>query len=345
MKSKSDMRPAAVYGHSGRSTVLRVVFPSLFFVLLLSSGRLFAQESGEKFSIPLRNWELRLITPGHLYPTYLADPLGVRFEVSSQKILYSDFDFQDRINDGKGYLGKLVINPGVRISLLRFSPQSNPNLGVEVDLGVTVPTFMRGGNHDLIGVDGIYYFAISGRPFEWLSLRFSKHHICTHIGDEFNSGTTYSVIDFDPNVTQLPVRDDFILSAAVKPFRLLGLSQPDLLQVYGDFGFFLPGSDFMGERQNKPHFDAYLNLQAGAELEYYFPWKFLGGVYTAFNVSAYQLNSFSPNFSLTGGYLFPQTLNSKRLRIGFNYYNGRSLSNQFYNRKEKFIAFIVAVDV
>jgi len=328
-----------------KSSISRAIILGFLLSITLCPDTFSQQEKRFDFSIPLRTWDLRLITSDHLYPTYLADPLGVRFEVSSQHILFSDFDFQDRINDGEGYLGKLVINPGVRISLLRFSPQSNPGLGVEVDLGVTTPAFMRGGNHDLIGVDGIYYFAIAGKPFEWLSLRFSKHHICTHIGDEFSSGTTYSVIDFDPNTTQLPVRDDFILSAAFSPFYLTGSTQPELLRVYGDFGFYLPGADFMGGRQNKPHYDAYLNLQAGAELEYYFPRAYLGGIYTAFNVSAYQLNSYSPNFSLTGGYIFPQTRFSKRLRIGFNYYNGRSLSNQFYNRKEKFIAFIVAIDV
>lgn len=325
-----------------QDNLIRILVSLLLLIVIFPAH---AQFRDSLFYFKVKNWNLQLISFQHLYPTYLADPLGVRFEVSSQNILYSDFDFQDRINDGEGYLGKMVINPGVRISLFRFSPASNPALGVEVDLGVTTPTFMRGGNHDLIGIDGIYYFAISGRPYEWLSLRFSKHHICTHIGDEYNSGTTYSVTDFDPNVTQLPVRDDFILSAALKPLYFTGFTQKDMLQVYGDFGFYLPGADFMGGRQNKPHYDAYLNLQAGAELEYYFPKSFFGGLYSALNVSAYQLNSYSPNISVTGGYIFPQTRNSKRLRIGFNYYNGRALSNQFYNRKEKFIAFIVALDV
>ncbi len=101
----------------------------------------------------------------------------------------------------------------------------------------------------------------------------------------------------------------------------------------------------MGSRQNKPNADAWLNLQGGLELEYYFNRPYLGGLFSAANVSVYQANAFVPNISLNVGYLFPQDRGKCRVRIGLNYYNGRPLSNQFYNRKEKFIAFFVALDV
>ncbi len=316
----------------------------LFIIILSTLGSASAQDS--TFSgIPIKNWQLKIIGLNNYYPTYLADPLGIRFEASSQIILYSDFDYQDPINDGNGYLGKLVINPGVRVSLLKFSPKSNPKIGIELDFGVTIPVFMRKGNNDVIGVDGIYYFAIAGKPTEWLSLRFSKHHICTHVGDEFFFSDVDSPVDFDPLVTQLPVRDDFILSAAVRPLYFLKDQKWDILQVYGDLGFFFPGGDFMGTRQNKPHKTAWFNFQGGLEAEYYFPKEYFGGVFTALNVSTYQLNAYSPNISIAAGYIFPQPRNKRRARIGFNYYNGRSWSNQFYNRKEKLIAFYIAMDV
>lgn len=303
-----------------------------------------AQDTVRKFTIPIKDWNLQLVSMDNFYPTYLADPLGIRFGVSSQTMIYSDFDHSDMVNEDGTYLGKLIINPGVRFSLFRFSPKSNPNLGIEIDLGLTTPTIMRAGNHDVIGLDGIYYFAIAGRPTEWLSLRFSKHHICTHVGDEFPDGIK-SPSDFDYQILQLPVRDDFIMSAAIKPLYFLGKEKLNILQVYGDFGFFLPGVDFMGTRQNKPNRDAYLSFQGGMEIEYRLPNKYMGGVFTAFNVSAYQLNAFSPNISAMVGYILPQEWNKKRLRVGLNYYNGRSWSNQFYNRKEKFIAFFVEADI
>ncbi len=311
-------------------------------VLISLSGR--AQEESSRFNIPIKNWNLKVVGFDNFFPTYLADPLGIRTEVSSQSFKYSDYDYEDKINEGGDYLGRLTILPGVRLSLLKFSPKSNPKLGIEVDIGVITPIVMRHGNHDLIGTDGIYYFAIAGRPTEWLALRFSKHHICTHIGDEFYSGSVHSPTDSDPMITQLPVRDDFIFSAAIKPLHFLGNPQWNILQLYGDVGFFMPGVDFLGRRQNKPNHEAWMNYQAGAELEYYFKKEFLGGLFSAVNVSAYQLNAFYPNISVTGGYIVPQDKFESKLRIGFNYYNGRSLINQFYNKKERFLAFTVTAD-
>jgi len=311
--------------------------------IILASGAK-PQESRDIFTIPVKNWNMKFVGFDNFYPTYLADPLGVRFEVSSQAFKYSDYEYEDKINQGEGYLGRLTICTGARFSLFKFSPKSNPILGIEVDLGVATPLVMRNGNHDLIGTDGIYYFAIAGRPTEWMALRFSKHHICTHLGDEFYSGHVNSPTDYDPMVTQLPVRDDFITSVAVKPLYFLGRPELDILQVYGEIGFFMPGGDFLGSRQNKPNRTAWMNYQGGLELEYYLPKRYLGGVYSAFNISAYQLNAFSPNISFGAGYIFPQELMASKLRIGFQYYNGRSLINQFYNRKERFVALNVTAD-
>jgi hypothetical protein len=330
------------YDNHNQATMKKAL---LLIFLFLSLKNLTAQDSLSLFHIPVGNWDMQVISLDHLYPIYLADPLDIRFEVSARDVFYSDLDLNDNVNNDGSYKGRLVINSGVRISLFRFSPAKNPRLGVDVALGVTIPAFMRSGNHDLIGMDGIYYFAISGKPYEWLSLRFSKHHICTHIGDEFPTIESRSPIDFDPNITQLPVRDDMVLSAAIRPLYFLGDPRWDFLQVYGDFGFFLPGADFLGSRQNKPNQGAYLHFQGGAEVEYYFRNPYFGGLFAAGNISAYQQNAFSPNISLVTGYLFPQDRFKKRLRIGIQYYNGRSLANQYYNRKEKFTAFFVALDV
>lgn len=88
-------------------------------------------------------------------------------------------------------------------------------------------------------------------------------------------------------------------------------------------------SRFYGKKQNKPNRTAYLNLQGGAELEYYFVNEFFGGIYFAINVSLYQLIAFAPKKSFPGAYMLPSDRNKKRMRFAFNYYNGGSLSNQF----------------
>lgn len=321
---------------------MKKIILALAFIFIYTIAS--AQDSSSVFSIPLKTWNLKIISNEHLYPIYLADPLDVRFDLSVRNMKYSDIDQEDKVNQDGTYIGRFAINSGARMNLFKFSPNSNPNLGVSLTIGVMTPVFMRSGNYDVVGIDGIYYLAITGRPYEWLSLRASKHHICTHVGDEFPTAHVNSPIDFDPNIAQLPIRDDYTLGFALKPLYFLNKPQWNILQIYGEFGFFLPGSDLLGERQIKPNATAYLHYQGGVELEYYFPINYLGGLFAATNVSAYQLNAYAPNISVVWGYILPQQISDKRLRVGFQYYNGRSTSNHFYNRKEKFTAFYVAVD-
>lgn len=206
---------------------------------------------------------------------------------------------------------------------------------------------MRQENNDFIGLDGIYYFAIAARPTEWLFLRFSKHHICTHIGDEFAKQTTLSVTDRDPMFKQGPTLDDFRFAASARPLWFLGRPELDILRVYAEVGYFQPGADFLGMRKSWPNEYAYMNYMGGMELEYYFTQKlrWLGGVFAAANVSSYQQNGFSKNINITAGYILPQERNKLRFRLGIQFYNGRSLVNEFYNRKEKFTAAYFAFDV
>lgn len=245
-----------------------IILFAISLFLCITAG---AQDS--TFVIPLKKGDLRIVGLKNIYPSYLTDPLENRAGVATYYMQYSDLDFADRINDGAEYRGHLVIYPAFKFSLFQYRPKSNPKLGIEGEVGIMLPIYLRQQGNDLIGVDGIYYFAISGNPTEWLYLRWSKHHICTHIGDEYVSGTTNSVIDFDPAKERAGVNDDFRFCAAVNPLYFLGRPELDILKVYGEVGYFDPGSDFLGERQSKPHTYAYMNYLAGLELEYYFTGK------------------------------------------------------------------------
>ncbi len=318
---------------------------SLCVVLHLGTARLCSQDS--TFLVPLKTWNLKVVGLDHIYPTYLADPLGNRFEAAAQFMHYSDYDYTDEINQGGSYRGHLTIFPAIRISLLQFRPKSNPKLGIEGEMGIMTPCHMRMGSNDFIGLDGVYYFAIAGNPTEWLFLRFSKHHICTHIGDEYPKQLTTTVTDFDPMNKQGAVMDDFRFAVAARPLQPFVRPRLDMLQIYGELGYFDPGSDFLGPRKSWPNNYATMNYQAGVELEYYFNGKYrwFGGVFAAVNMSTYQQNGFAKNISINAGYILPQERDRLRLRLGVQYYNGRSLVNNFYNRREKFIAMYFAFDV
>jgi len=287
--------------------------PLSILLILVVFNSMHAQERHDFLSFYFGGWDLQLVSIENFYPTYIADPLAVRFDLSSQNFIYNGIDIQDNINSGGDYMGRLSIKPASRISLLRFSPQSNPRLGIEVDMGFAFPFTMRAGNHDLIAFEGIYYMAIAGAPAEWLKLRLAKHHICTHRGIEFWAGIINSPIDFDPLMFNLYVRDDVVLSAAVRPLYFLGKPELDILQVYTDLNAYIPGKGITGVRQNKPNTQARYIFQGGAELEYYFKWSFLGGVFAALNVSAWQENNYSPNYSAVAGYIFPQISGKRKI--------------------------------
>jgi len=299
------------------------------------------------FIISIKKWNLKIVGLDHIYPTYLADPLGNRFEAAVQYFQYADYDYTDEVNQNGKYTGHLTIYPAARLSLFQFRPKSNPKLGIEGEIGVMTPCHMRQESNDFIGLDGVYYFAIAARPTEWLFLRFSKHHICTHTGDEFSKRTTTSVTDRDPMYKQGPTMDDFRFAASVRPLWFIRRLELDILRVYAEVGYFDPGGDFLGIRKSWPNNYAYMNYMGGLELEYYFTQRlrWLGGLFAAGNVSSYQQNGFSKNINITAGYILPQQRNKLRLRLGVQFYNGRSLVNEFYNRKEKFIAAYFAFDV
>ena len=324
-----------------------MIMKNYIFLLILTVLSLDLNANDSTFLVPLKGWNLRIVGFNHIYPTYLADPLGNRFEGASQYMKYADYDPTDEINQGGKYRGHLTVFPAARFSILQFRPKSNPRLGVEAEVGVMTPCHMRHGSNDLIGLDGVYYFAVAGNPTEWLFLRFSKHHICTHIGDEFPKQLTTSVTDRDPVSRQGEVQDDLRVGAAFRPMWFLGRPELDILMLYGEVGWFDPGSDFLGPRKSWPNQYAYMNYLAGIELEYYFTGKlrWIGGVFAAANLSTYQQNGFSKNINLAAGYILPQERFGRRLRLGVQYYNGRSLVNSLLNRKEKFIGIYMAFDV
>lgn len=74
----------------------------LFLIVFLPLVAVTGQTQKPRFTIPIKTWDLQLVSFNHHYPNYLADPLGGRFEVSIQNIQYGDIEFQDQINSGGG---------------------------------------------------------------------------------------------------------------------------------------------------------------------------------------------------------------------------------------------------
>ncbi|NCB01747.1 MAG: hypothetical protein EOM67_06220 [Spirochaetia bacterium] len=279
-----------------------------------------------------------------LYPSYLADPLAVRSEISYKSLLINEVN---PTQEGQG--GRFDIVLGARFSFLRFSPLSNPDLGLEMDWGMALPVYMNSKQNDLLALDGIYYFSLGIRPLNWLAFRISRHHICTHVGDELDrDGDGGEYFDYDPSVNaniSIFVRDDYLFSAAFEPMKLFKDNYPLSILLYGDISIFIHGFDLLGNRNNKSSDHAYIWFQGGAEFRYDISQKHNAGqLFAAGQISAWQITGYVPNYSFQAGYILPPGRKGQQYKFAFTYYDGQSIINNFIYRRERYMGALLTIE-
>lgn len=283
----------------------------------------------------------------YLYPTYLADPFAVRTELGIKSLLYADA-FPDEVGMGR----RTDVAIGLRFNVFRLSPADSPSLGIEGEMGYMSPFYMNADGHDLIAFDGVYYFGVSLKPFDWVSLRAIRHHFCSHYGDEYDAGLDGNpYVDFDITLNQnmaTLVRDDFVFSIALYPFELLKAAPSRLsLMLYGDYSPVLLGEDILADRETYPGTYAYFWYQMGLEAILHLSQEHnAGSVYLGTQMSAWQMNGYAPNVSGSLGYIFPRTADAgARMSLGLTYYDGQSTMNNFNFTRERYTKIVFNIDV
>jgi hypothetical protein len=276
-----------------------------------------------------------------LYRSYLADPMSVRTEVMYKQML------RDEVHpDAAGQGMRMDPIIGTQFSLLRISPTDRTDLGFEFDFGVSVPVYMDVDGFDLLGFDGIYYFAVALKPVDWGAVKFARHHICTHLGDEldrYGVGNPYADYDLSLFLNSSSfVRDEFILSVMVDPLKMLVPSSDVSLRLYGDLGMYVYGYDaILGYRNLLSSDHAFGRYQYGAELQWDMAGGRFGSLYTAAHISQWQLSGYTPNLSLRAGYIFPLSESARRVMLSAAYYDGQSTIHNFIYRREQYLSFVV----
>ncbi|MCF7942178.1 MAG: hypothetical protein K9M84_11230 [Spirochaetia bacterium] len=306
----------------------------ILLILLIPAAALTALDIGQT------GWEFHLVDNNFFYPNYAADPFAPRFEASDRSLSINEIALDSD--------SRLDITAGTRFSLFSFRRSDDPDVGIQLDLFLTIPMYMEGSSNDFLGMDGIYSIGLVLSPSDWFTGRFSRHHICTHAGDEIDKHLQGSPsIDYDSSPTMLSstyVRDDFGISLALNPLVPMGLStRANSLLVYGDFYYFWPGEDPLGTRQIKPAREAYYWTNMGIEIR---TPDLFGSIraFAAYNVSAWQELSWMPSHSVDAGIEIPGAFDDLLLRVSYSYYNGRSLMNNFYNRREVFEGISISID-
>ncbi len=282
----------------------------------------------------------------YLYPTYLADPLAVRSELGYKKVSYFDA-YPDETGGGS----RTDANLGLRFNFFRFAPQNHPSRGIDAELGFMTPIYMAANGSDTLAFDGIYYMAISIKPFDWIAFRAARHHFSSHYGDEYDSdmdGSLYTDFDTSLNLNMANlVRDDIVFSAAFYPLEMTKKEHRVSLMYYFDYSLMIYGEDVLTNRGTTPAKYAYVWYQFGSEIE--FPLlknHNLGSLFVAAQISAWQMNGYAPNFSGQFGYIFPKTeQNGQRIRFSFIYYDGQTPLNNFIYCREQYSGIILTIDV
>lgn len=295
----------------------------LFILLFITLTLPLSAKSNEMSTNSILGLGFTGLPDDFLYPSYLADPLAVKSQLTYRK--YSIDEVHPQSDGTEGHLDATI---GKRLNFLRFSPEGKPNLGLEFEIGMAITTFMHSHGTDLLDFDGIYYMGIAIKPNEWSSYRIHRHHICSHQGDQLDEGDENDAqyVDFDYNISTNAsnyVRDDYMLSAIIEPLFFLNKFSPLIaksLRVYGDYTFHIPGESFLGRRSNSPTVQTFDWYQYGAELEVPIENKKYGSLFVAGQVSKWQESAYA------------------------QYYDGQSLLNNFRFTRTKYLGLTFTID-
>ena len=238
-------------------------------------------------------WSWQLLPQGLIWHSYLA---GVK-----ESRMASVFNYQK----GLGWLWSP--EAGGRVGILRYgSPNSFRPEGWQLDVeGAAFPELRLNHDWDMRATD----FRV-GVPLTYgvgnFQMKFAVYHLSSHIGDEFLLKNP----DF--------VRLEYSRNALV--FGLSYYATPDV-RLYGemDWAFYTNGV-------TQPW-----QFQFGTEYSPIYSPGFRGSPFFAINGHLRQEVAFGGNVNVQTGWQWLNGNTGTRIRLGFQYFNGKNEMYQFYN--------------
>ena len=278
-------------------------------VLLLPVLALARTPAPERWTVPA--WgetEVTLGPAGELYPRYVADPRRARLGLSVLGI-------EDGEVEGAGD-SRYGLSIGERLTLARFHPAGEPERGVQLDLEVGFfGQFDRDNSTDNVGWDGVYTLQLSGRLAPARAWRFGVAHDSSHVGDELIESDGRERIDY--------TREEVFLGVAQ------GFGEGWLGYLEYGHAYTIRNEDLM-ERGR---------AQAGLQLE---PaprwWSGHLGYYAALDLSAFEENDWDANVTLQVGWALALGEGGRTLRLGLQWYDGRTPMGEFFDEEETHLA-------
>jgi len=244
-------------------------------------------------------WTFEFLPDGLLYKSYLAGEKEPRF---SGALLYD--------TQGATYLDAAL---GGRVGIFRYGTRGRRSpQGWQLDLeGAAFPRLNVDENSDLDSAD----FRI-GVPLTFrngpLGVKFGYYHISSHVGDEF-----------------LARNPGFVRVNYVRDSLLYGLAydvNPDLM-IYGEvaYAFGVSGGAEPWE------------FQFGAEYSPVFAICPYGAPFLAVNGHLREEVDFGGSVNVIGGWEWRNRRSDRQLRVGVQYFNGKSSQYAFFTQHEELI--------
>jgi hypothetical protein len=243
---------------------------------------------------------------GHLFQPYLADPM--RPSTGAQLARVSDTTVANTSNS------RFILKLGGLIEIGQLSPAENPNGGWQfgIEAGFN-GQFDRGQSQDNIGWDGLYGLVISYRRNDRWAFRTGIHHVSSHVGDEYAERNGRKRINY--------TREE-IFGAAAWSFW-------PQWRTYAELGW---AYDLLGKELQEEW-----RVQAGLEYERDEPvWGRNWRVYAATNLTAYQESDWNPDTAIQFGIHYRKS--GRLLRIGLEFYDGRTLLGEFFQDSDRWIS-------
>jgi hypothetical protein len=238
-------------------------------------------------------WSWQLMPQGLIWHSYLA---GVK-----EARMASVFNYQK----GLGWLWDPVA--GGRVGLLRYgTPNAFRPEGWQLDLeGAAFPELRLNNDWDMRATDFRVGLPLTYGVGNW-QVKFAVYHLSSHIGDEF-----------------LLKNPDFVRLEYSRNALVFGLSYyaTENVRLYGemDWAFYTNGA-------TQPW-----QFQFGAEYSPVYSPGFRGSPFLAVNGHLRQEVAFGGNVNMQVGWQWLNGNTGTRIRLGFQYFNGKNEEYQFYN--------------
>jgi len=260
-------------------------------------------------------WAISLFETGHLYDSYIADPIRPGFSLMRMSMMESD------IPDAGNRRYNFML--GGQYGLFRLHNSDFPGREFQLDIyGAFLGQFDLDNSTDNIGWDGFYGVMLTWADRDGLSLKLAMQHDSSHVGDEYAERSGRRRINY--------TRQEIVYGVSYR-FQ-------EFYRVYTEAGY---GYDLRNPDLQEPW-----RVKGGMEFEDRD--RFLGGrlgYYAAADFNFSEERDWNADVTVQTGVVLPLRRSFRTVRFGPIYRSGRSILGEFFQHKEKWWGLCAWIDM